>query len=491
MKTCFTFLLFNFLAIFSFAQPGTLDLSFGNQGQVLSPRESDPANAVIVKEDGKILCGSGEYISNKTVFLQQQFLTDGTPDSSFGKNGEITTDFGNGVKGFITAMAATRDNDIIAAGIGGLDATNPHGADILLAKYDDKGNLDSQFGANGLVVVDFRLFEYTQCVKLLSDNKILIGGSARKTSNFQEKNNFLLARFNADGSLDSSFGDKGKVITDVGTTYGSNINAIVITENGDIIAAGKAESLSGSIYNKILLAKYAADGKLITDFGANGFVFTDPSEGDDYATAVALQEDGKIVTAGVTGASATKAGMCIARYNENGNADSSFNKIGVRIIYFGKDNASAQSLLIQKDKSFLLAGFKYPNKSANGINDFALAAVKPDGSLNSSFGSEETVTTDFSGMIDYCNAIALQPDGKIVAAGGSSDGITSYISLARYNNGISKRQIIITKIRHWINNNNLKLSPNPATSNLHIEGLPSSSNTKLTVVDFAGNIANS
>ena len=91
-------------------------------------------------------------------------------------------------------------------------------------------------------------------------------------------------------------------------------------------------------------------------------------------------------------------------------------------------------------------------------------------------------------MIDYCNAIALQPDGKIVAAGGSSDGITSYISLARYNNGISKRQIIITKIRHWINNNNIKLSPNPATSNLHIEGLPTS-NIKLTVVDFAGNIA--
>jgi len=445
------------------SQPGILDLSFGDSGKVLYTTQTgfpSPANAVIIKEDGKILVGSGEYVSEKKVFLQKQCLTDGTPDLSFGKNGEVRTDFGNGVGGFITAMAVTSDHKIITAGIGGLDAFTPHGADVLLAKYDDKGNLEADFGANGLVIVDFGLFEYAQCVKLLNDNKILVGGCARKTPNFEGKNNFLLVRFNADGSLDSSFGDNGKVITDVGLIYGSVINSIAVTADGSVIAAGKAENLSGSIYNKILLAKYTADGELITDFGVDGFVFTDPSDGQDFATSVALQDDGKIVAAGVTGAYSTQqAGMCIMRYNENGSPDSSFNQTGVFVIYFGDDNAWAEALMIQKDKSFLLGGFKYQNSLTPDVSayDFALASVTTDGSLNASFGKGGTVTTDFSNLIDYCNAIALQPDGKIVAAGGSSDslGTISYITLARYNNDTkSKKQILITKIRRWLQHHN-------------------------------------
>ncbi len=555
-----------------FSQPGTLDLSFGNKGKVSSTTQTGlpaEANAVIVKDDGKILVGSGEYISDKKVFLQKQFLTDGTPDLSFGKDGELRTDFGNDIGGGITAMAATRDNNIIAAGIGGLDAFNNRGADILLAKYDKSGKLDSAFGINGLVVADFGLFEYANCMKLLSNDKILVAGSCRKR-NVNSKNNCLIARFNADGSLDRTFGDNGKVITDAGSTYGSVINSIAITADRSIIAAGKAENLYGSIYNKILLAKYTADGKLITDFGVNGFVFTDLSEGQDFANAVAVQDDGKIVAAGVTGAYSAKAGMCIARYNENGNPDSSFNGTGVRIIYFGEDNAWAQSLLIQKDKSFLLGGFKFDN-AANGHYDFALVSVMQDGSLNSSFGNEGMVTTDFSGFTDYCDAIALQPDGKIIAAGGSSDELNniSYVSLARYTNDKGTSGII-AKIRRWLqhhngftwdagnyissyvvqrsndgmhwsavnrqqattdnkqpaanslyyndpsplsgtnfyrlqttgtdglvnysnvlavtpNDNAIRLSPNPATNSLHIEGL-SAGKVEITVIDFTGRI---
>src|SRR6478736_826015 len=136
MKLVFTLIAVCFSVLLNAQKAGTLDLSFGDSGKVLSTTQTGfpfEANAVIVKDDGRILVGSGEY-----AFLLKQFLSDGTPDTSFGESGEVKTEFGDYISETITGMAITNNGKIITAGYGGAFSSNPHGADILLAQYDDK-----------------------------------------------------------------------------------------------------------------------------------------------------------------------------------------------------------------------------------------------------------------------------------------------------------------------------------------------------------------
>jgi uncharacterized delta-60 repeat protein len=210
----------------------------------------------------------------------------------------------------------------------------------------------------------------------------------------------------------------------------------------------------------MLLAKYTADGKPDTGFGNNGLVFTNVGPDADYAYAVAIQNDGRIVVGGVANYFALdSAAMAVVRYNSDGSLDQSFNNTGFLSIFFGTDNAVAKALVIQPDGNYILGGSKSPDYTSPpnyAATDFALVSVTKDGKIDSSFGTYGIVTTDFSDGQDGCYALALQADGKILAAGGSVDPNLqiSYIALARYNNGLSKKQILFAKIRRWWQHHN-------------------------------------
>src|SRR5262249_51395919 len=166
------------------------------------------------------------------------------------------------------------------------------------------------------------------------------------------------------------------------------------------------------------VARYNADGTLDTTFSFDGKVTTDFG-GDDRAFSVAIQADGKIV---VAGASLTNPGddFALARYNPDGSLDAGFGTGGKVTTAFGSGLDHANACTIQADGKIVAVG-------ADG-GDFALARYNSDGSLDGTFGTGGKVTTDFGGQLEEAFGVAMQADGKIVAAGAAAGGF----ALARY-----------------------------------------------------------
>lgn len=165
-------------------------------------------------------------------------------------------------------------------------------------------------------------------------------------------------------------------------------------------------------------------------FGTGGIVTTDFSNSYDYATSVAIQSDGKIVVAGESSGTTTPITFALARYNPNGSLDTTFGTNGRVTTAFPGTNCGASGVVIQPDGKIIAAGNRELNTPATNY-DFALARYNPDGSLDTSFGSGGLVTTELRpGSNDSGQAIALHSDGKIVVAGDSWGPGTTEINLA-------------------------------------------------------------
>jgi uncharacterized delta-60 repeat protein len=248
---------------------------------------------------------------------------------------------------------------------------------------------------------------------------------------------FAVARYNPDGSLDTTFGTNGKVTTDFNNRP-DNLNALALQPDGKIVAAGI--SLNFANFYNFGLARYNPDGSLDASFGSGGKVTTDffGFDGeDDEAFAVAVQTDGKIIAAGTAN---LRGDFGLARYNADGSLDASFGTGGKVTTDFNGKADVGSSMTLQPDGKIIVAGIANvtapPPNAQNTSGDFALARYNTNGTLDSSFGNGGKVTTDFSGSLDAANAVALQPDGKIVAAGAADNSISKGIgfdfALARY-----------------------------------------------------------
>jgi uncharacterized delta-60 repeat protein len=287
------------------------------------------------------------------------------------------------------------------------------------------GDLDPTFGSGGKVTTDFAGgSDVAIGVALQPDGKIVAAGSATpKATIFSD---FALARYNSDGSMDATFGSAGKVTTDFGGD-GDRADSVALQLDGKIVAAGTTSTPGVGGFSHFALARYNSDGSLDATFGSGGKVITDFGGG---AEAVALQPDGKIVAAGSASPGATIFfDFALARYNPDGSLDATFGSGGKVTTEFtgGSDRASAVAL--QPDGKIVAAGTAFTGTSYN----VALARYKPDGSLDATFGSGGKVTTEFTGNFDQANAVALQPNGKIVAAGNTGAGTSHDFALARYN----------------------------------------------------------
>jgi uncharacterized delta-60 repeat protein len=215
------------------------------------------------------------------------------------------------------------------------------------------------------------------------------------------------------GTLDISFGTGGRVTTNfidtAGINGGDQSRGMAVQIDGKIVAAGFS-SLTGR--GDFALARYNRDGTLDASFGIGGTVTTDFAGGVDTALSVAIQADGKIVAAG----SATINGIsdfALARYNRDGTLDASFGAGGTVTTDFAGGADNARSVAVQSDGKIVAAG----RAVISGNSDFALARYTSNGTLDASFGTGGTVTTDFAGAGDQAFSVAVQKDGKIVAAG--------------------------------------------------------------------------
>jgi uncharacterized delta-60 repeat protein len=410
---------------------GNLDLTFGAGGRVTTDFFSsiDSVAGISVQPDGKIVVAGTVFNSSTYDFAIARYLSDGSLDSSFGSGGKVVTDL-FGSNDFGNALVIQPDGKIIVAG-----STYRSGTveDFALARYQSNGTLDSSFGSGGKVATDF----FNDCDEVVAlmlqpDGKIIAAGGAYGGTSFSlsTSNDIAVARYNADGSLDSSFGFAGKVNTDFSRGYDVG-SGVAVQADGKIVVSGTQYVTSTSA--DFLLVRYGTNGALDQSFGSNGRVMTDFSGGSDVALDVVVQPDGRIIVAGSAFITATKSDFALARYNLNGSLDTSFGANGRVTTDFTGDHERGYAVALQSDGKIVVAGQSF---SGGTSADFALARYLSSGGLDYNFGLLGRLTTDFSSLSNDAFALAIQSDGKIVLAGRAFSNNADYnFALARYLGG--------------------------------------------------------
>ena len=363
------------------------------------------------KHIGAVLCAS--------LFFSSLSAQPGTLDATFGDGGKVFAPIGT-QNDLAHAAVLQPDGRIIVAGWAKMGATH----DFALARFTADGAPDLTFGTAGKLTTDIGgADDQAIAVALQPDGRIMAAGWTFNGADLD----FALVRYLPDGTADSSFGIAGKQTTELGAS--DYIASVAIQPDGKIVVAGHTNTL-GTL--DFVLARYLPDGTLDGDFGTNGIVITDFFQNSDWGASVALQSDGKIVVAGlaVTGADYDFA---LARYHTDGSPDDSFGMAGKVTTAIGPSDDKGIAVLVQPDGKILVGGHLH-----NGAHfDFALARYDTDGSLDEHFGHAGKTVTDFEGDGDLIAALALQPDGKILAAGRSSNGQHYDFALARYqSNGL-------------------------------------------------------
>lgn len=413
------------------AAAGDLDPAFDADGKVSTDffGDADSALDMVIQPDGRIVvAGSARNSGSNVDFALARYNRDGSLDASFGSGGKVTTDFLN-IFDQANALALQPDGKIVAAGITGDQMTR---ADFALARYNSDGSLDSSFGSGGKVVTDFvGGVDAAGGIALQPDGRIVAAGA----SFVGMIGDFALVRYNSDGSLDASFGAGGKVTTDFfGLSDGAK--AVGLLPDGRIIVAGS--SFRSSTITDFALARYNSDGSLDTSFGAGGKVITDFFGFSDSASALVIQSDGRAVAAGgASNLNITGFDFALVRYNGDGSLDSSFGDGGkVTTDFLGIVDAAAD-VALQADGRIVAVGFA-SNDRFGLVVDFALSRYDKNGRLDTGFGSGGKVLTAFSGDSDGANAVAIQADGQLVVAGTAFNGgvfngsTNSDFALARY-----------------------------------------------------------
>jgi uncharacterized delta-60 repeat protein len=401
---------------------GSLDTTFGTVGKVTTPIGSGDDHALalgIQSSDGKIVAAGFSYNGSNYDFALARYNTDGTLDTGFGTGGKVTTDFGSS-DDFALALGIQPDGKIVAAGY----SYNGSKYYFALVRYNANGTLDTGFGTGGIVSTLMGSgHDQAHSLGIQPDGKIVAAGYAYNGSKYD----FALVRYNANGTLDTGFGTGGIVTTSIGS-INDYANALGIQSDGRIVAAGY--SSNGSKYD-FALARYNTDGSLDTTFGTGGKVITPIGSGYDQAHALGIQSDGKIVAAGSSD-NGIKYNFALVRYNANGTLDTGFGTGGKVTTPIGSGSGwdVAYALCIQSSDGRIVAA----GSSNNGSNyDFALVRYNANGTLDTGFGTGGKVTTPIGSGDDYAIALGIQSsDGKIVAAGYSYNGSNDDFALARY-----------------------------------------------------------
>jgi uncharacterized delta-60 repeat protein len=407
------------------AASGDLDTSFGNGGVVttgLSPTEHEKAKALAVQKDGRIVIGiTHRLIAEAGDFILMRYNTNGTLDTTFGVGGVVQTDF-LGFGGVITSVKIDSKGNIVAAGFIGTSSLeqNPD-TDFAVARYTANGALDSSFGSQGKVTRSNSINDFIAAIAIQKDGKIVVAGSSygpqpsedfaifRLTSNgspdptfaggnilftdfygFQDlamaivvqldgrivvggaiwrnSMDFGLARYNANGTLDSTFGTQGKVTTNIAGNAGEFgdhcyellLRPVPLSPFGEeqIIAVGTGYLTSNDSSGAMVC--YQSDGSLNPSFGTGGIVLTNFSTRDHIYCAV-RQADGKIIIAGNSDDPNFRYQFTLARYNSNGVLDISFGQ-GGRVFTPIGDTSEIWEIVLAPQGGIVAAGWKRPTE---------------------------------------------------------------------------------------------------------------------------------
>lgn len=418
------------------AQPGALDSSFGENGIALG-LDLGYAGSAALQQDGRILI-AGQSSSG---LLIARYLPTGELDSSFGNNGYKKRKINIGSED-IKLVVLPDDKFIVGCTAWQYLGNDENGDskynyDLLLMRFNANGPLDSSFGNNGSARGDFTEYDLEHDMIVQTDGKIIVCGMASGGP--------FIARYYPDGQPDSSFDKDGYKI------YSTNVsfNALAVQPDGKIITGA---TNSDNFFNtKFQLARYMPDGSADTSFGKNGITVTDFGPHSDVLNTVALQSDGKILAAGRTNLTTdyAKSNMIIARYSADGSLDKTFGANGSFIAAFDTSISFLTALAVQRDGKIIAAGNVFANSNTPG--DFVLTRCFQNGQIDSSFGINGKTITDVNGSNDEALSVLIQKNGKIIIGGISDpEGTGANFALAGYKG--DPTHPVITRIKKWIIN---------------------------------------
>ena len=413
------------LTVTVYGPPGALDTSFGTAGRaILGAGAGDDYAYAVAVQADGKLVVAGRAAEHLGDFALIRLDRDGALDPTFGSGGRVLTDF-SGTADAAYALAIQPDGKLVAAGTtAGAGTAN----DFAVARYLPDGSLDATFGTGGKVVTALGSdVDTAYAIALQPDGKLVVAGDSNRGAS-QTGLDFALVRYTASGALDAAFGTGGIVITSIQTGAGrDSIYALALQDvSGEtcIVAAGGEGDFS--------IARYRATGALDTTFGSGGKVAGVFGSAIGAARAITVTPTGNLAVAGHS-----NHDVALVQLTETGGLDPHFGSAGKVITKLSTTNwDEAQALALDTAGKLVVAGWLYEGGSSAG--NFALARYLTDGTLDPSFGSGGIVTTPVAdgAKPDQAMAVALQSDDRVpthrVIAAGYASTSNSDFAVTRY-----------------------------------------------------------
>jgi len=347
------------IALVRYKPDGSLDTTFGTGGIVKTPIPSVTSNgqAIAIQPDGKIVVAALTYAS---VSADNTTATTGIALLRYNADGTLDKTGFAAPNGFVTAaLGPGTTSDLCSLTLQGTNfiVAGASGNKVFLYRYDTNGVLDTNFGTSGVATTDLGLPALSPFIAIQpADSKIVLAGGQGSFTTQNQPVDQVVLRYTADGSLDTSFNTTGKVVTDI-QLLGNFASALVIQGDGKILVAGHALVDFAADSSQISLVRFNTDGTLDTTFGHTGISLTNLGSFDN-ALSVALQTDSKIIVSGNVSQMGFTNTIAI-RYNTDGTADPTFGVSGVVVppIVGPSNISSANAVLVQPDGNIVFAGY--------------------------------------------------------------------------------------------------------------------------------------
>jgi uncharacterized delta-60 repeat protein len=365
-------------------------------------------SAIAIDQNDKIVAAGWATVGGELQFALARYNTNGSLDNTFSTDGMKLTPFPDG--GMANAVALQSDGKIVAAGWAIVNGRRQ----FAVARYHSNGSLDTSFSSDGKAFSNFPNGAEANAVAIDRDGKIVAAGYVVENN----ASKFAVARFSADGSLDTGFHQDGMVSTSIPNSTGSEAYGVAIDQNNSIVAVGSAEFVPHDFDTdeRFTLVRYSENGNRDRTFDGDGIVVTNFQSVDELATAVAIDQNNKIVVAGCADYDGGDVDeFVVARYNADGSLDRSFNRSGRNRTNLSTSYAFASGLAIDANGNVVVAG----GISVNGRDQFALARFKSDGALDQNFDRDGVLISDLgnSQEQEFAMAVAIDSRGRIVVGG--------------------------------------------------------------------------